>query len=60
MRTSAIVFCNDRYLEIYGLSRADIRRNMTGTELLELRRDRGVLDVSVDGFLTRPRAARRA
>ncbi|MES5485063.1 EAL domain-containing protein [Bradyrhizobium sp. INPA03-11B] len=48
-----IVFCNDRYLEIYGLSRADIRRRMTGTELLELRRSRGVLDVSVDDFFAR-------
>ncbi|OKO68537.1 EAL domain-containing protein [Bradyrhizobium sp. NAS96.2] len=48
-----IVFCNDRYLDIYGLSRADIRRHMTGTELLELRRSRGVLDVSVDDFFAR-------
>src|SRR5258706_11001390 len=24
-----IVFCNDRYLEIYGLARSDIPRNMT-------------------------------
>ncbi|MBR1159323.1 sensor domain-containing protein [Bradyrhizobium elkanii] len=48
-----IVFCNDRYLDIYGLSRADIRRNMTGTELLELRRDRGVLHVSAEDFFAR-------
>jgi diguanylate cyclase (GGDEF)-like protein/PAS domain S-box-containing protein len=45
-----IIFCNDRYLEIYGLTRADVSRNMTGPELLELRRKRGVLDVSVDDF----------
>src|SRR5476649_188572 len=45
-----IVFCNDRYLEIYGLTRSDIPRNMTGPELLELRRKRGVLDVSVEDF----------
>ncbi|UFX46417.1 EAL domain-containing protein [Bradyrhizobium sp. 41S5] len=51
-----IVFCNDRYLEIYGLSRADIRRNMTGTELLELRRDRGVLDISAEDFFARAAA----
>ncbi|MEN3348929.1 MAG: hypothetical protein V7632_2564 [Bradyrhizobium sp.] len=51
-----IVFCNDRYLEIYGLSRADIRRNMTGTELLELRRSRGALDISPDDFYTRAAA----
>src|ERR1700730_12759166 len=45
-----IVFCNDRYLEIYGLARSDISRNMTGPELLELRRQRGLLDVSVEAF----------
>ncbi|BBB96834.1 diguanylate cyclase (GGDEF)-like protein/PAS domain S-box-containing protein [Bradyrhizobium elkanii] len=51
-----IVFCNDRYLDIYGLSRADIRRNMTGVELLELRRDRGVLDLSAEDFFARAAA----
>ena len=45
-----IVFCNDRYLEIYGLARSDISRNMTGPELLEMRRERGVLDVSIADF----------
>lgn len=45
-----IVFCNDRYLEIYGLARSDVPRNMTGPELLEMRRKRGVLDVSVEEF----------
>src|SRR6266480_250210 len=45
-----IVFCNDRYLEIYGLARPDISRSMTGPELLEMRRKRGVLDVSVADF----------
>ncbi|HET7888780.1 MAG TPA: EAL domain-containing protein [Bradyrhizobium sp.] len=45
-----IVFLNDRYLEIYGLSRSDIPREMSGRELLELRLQRGVLDVSVDEF----------
>src|SRR6266849_6287480 len=45
-----IAFCNDRYLEIYGLTRSDIPRNMTGPELLELRRKRGILDVSVADF----------
>src|SRR4030081_2471135 len=45
-----IVFCNDRYLEIYGLARSDIPRNMTGPQLLELRRQRGVLDISVAEF----------
>src|SRR5579871_1367513 len=45
-----IVFLNDRYLEIYGLSRSDISPNMAGRELLEMRRERGVLDVSADEF----------
>ena len=45
-----IVFCNDRYLEIYGLARSDISASMTGPELLEMRRKRGVLDVSVEDF----------
>ncbi|PDT89967.1 diguanylate cyclase [Bradyrhizobium sp. Y36] len=45
-----IIFCNDRYLEIYGLTRADVWANMNGYELLELRRKRGVLGVSDDEF----------
>ena len=45
-----VVFCNDRYLEIYGLSRADIPAAMTGRELLELRRARGLLGLTVDEF----------
>ena len=45
-----VVFCNDRYLEIYGLSRSDIPPNMTGPELLEMRRRLGTLDVGVDEF----------
>jgi diguanylate cyclase (GGDEF)-like protein/PAS domain S-box-containing protein len=45
-----IVFCNDRYLEIYGLARADIRKGMTGPELVTLRRERGVLDVGIEDF----------
>src|SRR3954469_19551546 len=48
-----VIFCNDRYLEIYGLTRADLPRDMTGRELLALRRERGVLDISVDDFYTR-------
>jgi diguanylate cyclase (GGDEF)-like protein/PAS domain S-box-containing protein len=48
-----IVFCNDRYLGIYGLSRSDILKNMTGTELLEMRRRKGVLDLSPEDFYQR-------
>lgn len=45
-----IIFCNDRYLEIYGLTRSDIRPNMTGYDILRLRRERGVLGVTDDEF----------
>ncbi|MEK9283901.1 MULTISPECIES: EAL domain-containing protein [unclassified Bradyrhizobium] len=45
-----IMFCNDRYLDIYGLSRSDLWANMTGNDILKLRRDRGVLGVSDDEF----------
>src|SRR3954453_18589568 len=45
-----LVFGNNRYLEIYGLARSDIRKDMTGSDLLELRRKRGVLDISPDEF----------
>ncbi|PZA13127.1 diguanylate cyclase [Rhodopseudomonas palustris] len=45
-----IVFCNDRYLEMYGLTRAEVPRGLPGRELLELRRSRGMLDVSNDEF----------
>ncbi|WFU71727.1 MULTISPECIES: EAL domain-containing protein [unclassified Bradyrhizobium] len=43
-----IIFCNDRYLEIYGLSRSDLWADMNGYELLELRRKRGVLGGASD------------
>src|SRR5579883_1814686 len=46
-----IVFLNDRYLEIYGLSRSDITPNATGPELLELRLKRCLLNVSIEEFL---------
>ena len=45
-----IIFCNDRYLEIYGLTRSDIRPDMTGYDILRLRRERGVLGVTDDEF----------
>ncbi len=48
-----VIFCNDPFLEIYGLSRADIPPNMTGPELRALRRGRGVLDVSDEEFFAR-------
>ncbi len=45
-----VVFCNDRFLEMYGLSRAEISSSMTGRELLELRRARGLLNLTVEEF----------
>jgi diguanylate cyclase (GGDEF)-like protein/PAS domain S-box-containing protein len=45
-----IVFLNDRYLEIYGLSRSDLTPDMTGRDLVELLRQRGMLDISTDEF----------
>jgi diguanylate cyclase (GGDEF)-like protein/PAS domain S-box-containing protein len=45
-----VIFCNDRYLEIYGLTRSDLWTGMTGHDILELRRKRGVLAVSDDDF----------
>jgi len=45
-----IVFCNNRYLEIYGLERSDISDSMTGPDLAELWRRRGILDVSAEDF----------
>jgi diguanylate cyclase (GGDEF)-like protein/PAS domain S-box-containing protein len=52
-----VVFCNDRYLEIYGLARSDVPPLMNGRELLDLRRSRGVLDVNPDDFFTLASAA---
>jgi diguanylate cyclase (GGDEF)-like protein/PAS domain S-box-containing protein len=47
-----VIFCNDQYLEIYGLSRADVPRDLTGPQLLAMRRKRGALDVSDEEFYT--------
>ena len=46
-----VVYCNDRFLEIYGLSRSDITADMTGREVIELRRQRGMLDTTFDEFV---------
>src|SRR5215813_6433732 len=45
-----VVFCNDRYLDIYGLTRADISDSMTADELLALQLARGRLDGSAEDF----------
>ncbi len=51
-----IVFCNDRYLEIYGLARSDVPQGMTGPELAAMRRQRGMLTVSVEDFYASARS----
>ena len=43
-----MVFCNDRYLEIYRLSRAEIRSRMPFAEVLALRKARGMFDGDPD------------
>jgi diguanylate cyclase (GGDEF)-like protein/PAS domain S-box-containing protein len=50
-----VVFCNDRFFEIYGLSRAEIAKDMTGQDLVELRRKRGQVTVSFAEFVRQAR-----
>ncbi|ABD06162.1 diguanylate cyclase/phosphodiesterase [Rhodopseudomonas palustris HaA2] len=50
-----LVFCNDRYLEMYGLQRSDAPYGIPGGDLLSLRRARGTLDVSNEEFLRNAR-----
>ncbi|MGN6311869.1 MAG: sensor domain-containing protein [Xanthobacteraceae bacterium] len=48
-RQDKVVFCNDRYLEIYGLARSDITPGLTGPELFALRRSRGIPEIVGEG-----------
>ncbi|WP_257166501.1 EAL domain-containing protein [Bradyrhizobium sp. SRS-191] len=50
-----VVFYNHRFLEIYGMSRADIPAGCTGRDLLELRRQRGLLTMSVEDYARQAR-----
>lgn len=50
-----VVFCNDRFFEIYGLSRAEISKDMTGRDLIELRRKRGQVTCSFAEFVRQAR-----
>ncbi|RTL51789.1 MAG: EAL domain-containing protein [Bradyrhizobiaceae bacterium] len=45
-----VAYCNDRYLQLYGLSRADLFKGMTGRDLLGLRAERGTYTGSIDGY----------
>ena len=40
-----VVFCNDRFYEIYGLGRGDVTAAMTGRDWIELGRQRGHINV---------------
>lgn len=51
-----VVFCNDRYLDLYGLTRADVAGEMSGHDLLALRGARGTLHISPDDFYARASA----
>src|ERR1700734_1692763 len=44
------VFCNDGYLQIYGLTRSDVPRGTTGPRLLEMGRHRGIHNLSTEQF----------
>ena len=46
-----VVFCNDRYLAMYGLSRSDIHSGITSAQLVELRAERNVLGHAVEEYL---------
>ena len=48
-----LAFCNDSYLEMYGLSRSDLFPRITGRQLAELRHARGTLGCAVDEFFSR-------
>ena len=45
-----VAYCNDRYLELYKLTRADIFKHMTGRDLLALRAERGTYAGSIDSY----------
>lgn len=50
-----LMFCNDQYLEIYGLSRSDLRRGCTGRDVIELRLQRNQVDLPYDEYTKRAR-----
>jgi len=46
-----VAYCNNRFLEIYGFSRSDLRKNMAGYELMEMWSRRGKLACGLQEFL---------
>src|ERR1700737_3252404 len=47
-----LAFCNDTYLEMYGLTRSELFPRITGRELAELRHARGTLGCDLDEFFS--------
>lgn len=45
-----VAYCNDRYLEIYGLSRADLYKDITGQQLYELWAHRESLPYTIEEY----------
>src|SRR3954469_12159723 len=45
-----LAFCNDSYLQMYGLTRADLSPGFTGRQLAELRHARGTLGCEVNEY----------
>ncbi|CCE00394.1 putative diguanylate cyclase (GGDEF)/phosphodiesterase (EAL) with PAS domains precursor [Bradyrhizobium sp. STM 3809] len=53
--SNRVVFYNRRFLEIYGMSRADIPPGCTGRDLVELRRQRGLLKLTIEDYARKAR-----
>lgn len=51
-----VVFCNDRYLEIYGLTREDLFEGITNDDLIEMRFRRGLLGSSLEDYMATVKA----
>jgi len=45
-----VVFCNDCYLKMYGLDRFDLFPGMTGRDLLQLRKERGFIEPTIEEY----------
>ncbi|OQW57981.1 MAG: diguanylate cyclase [Proteobacteria bacterium SG_bin9] len=52
-----VVFCNDRYLEIYGIDRADLFPGITNDDLIEMRYRKGFLGGTIVDYKARVRAS---
>ncbi len=49
----SVLYANDYYLELYGLTREKVIRGITGPELLDLRRAKGSMPITTDEFYAR-------